>query len=326
MPDAGLGAVDRKLMGLLQRNFPLVREPFRELAGKLGMDESELIERIDNLKYEGVVRQISPVMDARRLGYQSTLVAMKVNEPRLSRARYVIEQHPGVSHGYEREHELNVWFTLSVPPEGHLDDEVRKIAERIGTGTLFSLPALKLFKIGAYFNTGEHETGVSQTSAELPRAVDLSAPDRSVINVLQRDLPLTPSPFESIAGEAQMAPEDFLAQCRSLVERGAIRRYGAAINHRRAGFHANAMTCWLTPAETVEAAGRELAALREVSHCYERLTNPDWPYNLFAMLHGETRGACETIVREVSNRLGLKEYIMLYSTREFKKTRIRYAV
>jgi DNA-binding Lrp family transcriptional regulator len=105
-----------------------------------------------------------------------------------------------------------------------------------------------------------------------------------------------------------------------------MRRFGAAVNHRKAGFAANAMTCWAAPPEKVVAAGQKLASWREVSHCYERKTNPLWRYNLFAMIHAHTEEACREIAAKVSAQTGLTDYVMLFSTREFKKTRVKYLV
>ncbi len=111
VPD--LDAIGRKLLGMLQRDFPLVSEPYLKLAESLGLSESEVMGRIQGLKDRGIVRQVSPVLDARRLGYQSTLVAAKVSNANLGRAEQVLGQHPGVSHAYEREHDFNIWFNYN---------------------------------------------------------------------------------------------------------------------------------------------------------------------------------------------------------------------
>jgi DNA-binding Lrp family transcriptional regulator len=105
-----------------------------------------------------------------------------------------------------------------------------------------------------------------------------------------------------------------------------MRRFGAAINHKQVGFKANAMACWIVPSDMVDDIGRKLASLREVSHCYERKTNPLWSYNLFAMIHGHTREVCQEIASKISDETGIRGYILLFSTREFKKVRIKYQV
>jgi DNA-binding Lrp family transcriptional regulator len=318
-------AAGQRLLSLLQREFPIARRPYRGLAEKLDTGEDEIISQVKELKAKGLVRLIGPVMDARRLGYQSTLIAMKVTADRLEQAERVVAEHSGVSHGYEREHDFNVWFTLSLPHTITVADELRRLALVTGAEAAISLPARRLFKIGAYFDN-ESVTQPAITGTRLPEEVELCPDDRKVINALPLDLPLTPAPFEAISEEAGIGVEELLARCRSLVERGVIRRFSASVNHRRVGFQANAMTCWAAPSEKVDPSGWELASLKAVSHCYERDINPLWKYNLFAMLHCQTRDACREMVDEVSLKLGLQEYVMLFSTREFKKTRVKYLV
>ncbi len=325
-----LDGIDKKLLNLIQVEFPLRPRPYSELGLKLGIDGDEVIQRLEQLKAKGVIRQISPVLDARSLGYEITLVAMVVAESQLDRAAQLIIKHPGVSHLYERGHHFNLWFTLAIPSPADMETELKRLTSPVDAEAIMALPAVKLFKIGAYFAMdGDGQTAggtVAQPGRFPPREVELSETDRLVINGLQQDLPLTPSPFAVMAARLGMDEENFLAQCRSLLQRGIMRRFGAAINHNNAGFKANAMACWIAPKEKVDAAGRKLAALGEVSHCYERKTNPIWPYNLFAMIHSPTREVCQEIASKVADETGLADYVLLFSTREFKKTRVKYLV
>ncbi len=329
MSNMNFDSIDKRLIDLVQTEFPLKPSPYSELGLKLDIDEDEVIQRIEQLKAKGIIRQISPVLDARRLGYRSTLVAMRVNKTELGKTEQLIRQHPGVSHGYERDHCFNVWFTLSLPPPADIETELKRLTDSIGAEAVFSLPAIKVFKIGAYFAMGGDDKSAdtrTQSDGVLPRKAELSRADRLIINELQQDLPLVPMPFTTMAERLGMDEEYFLAQCQSLKQRGIMRRFGASVNHRKAGFKANAMTCWVAPPDMVDAAGQRLASLREVSHCYERETNPLWQYNLFAMIHGHAREACQSIVSDVSQKIGLMDYVLLFSTKEFKKTRVKYLV
>ncbi len=323
-------SIDKKLLGLVQTQFPLVTEPYVNLGQRLGIDSDEVIHRIEQLKAEGIIRQISPVLDARRLGYQTTLVAMRVGETQLDRAKQLIAQHAGVSHGYERDHRFNLWFTLAIPPTADIESELQQLTSSIDAEAIFALPAIKLFKIGAYFamekDNQTKANMVPQLDGILPQRVALSQIDRSIINELQQDLPLIPRPFTAMATRLNMDVEQLLAQCQSLLQRSIMRRFGAAINHRKAGFKANAMACWVVPPDTVEIVGRKLSSLPEVSHCYERKTNPLWQYNIFAMIHSDTKEACQEIASKVSRQTGLTDYVLLFSTREFKKVRTKYLV
>jgi DNA-binding Lrp family transcriptional regulator len=319
---------DRKLLRLLQVKFPLSREPYADLGMELGINQDEVIQRIKQLRELEIVRQISPVLDARRLGYQPTLVAMRVDEAYLERAEKIIIAHPGISHGYERDHHLNLWFTLAIPGDADVDSDLKQIARSIRAKASFLLPAIKVFKIGAFFALDGHAMNNPGTKLYQPfiEPAELSTMDRLIINELQQDLPLVHTPFSEMAARLDIDEDRFLANCRSLKQRGVIRRFGAAVNHRKAGFKANAMTCWTAPEEKVIEAGRMLGQINEVSHCYERKTNPQWQYNLFAMIHGRDRETCQEIAGMISARMGLTDYVMLFSTREFKKTRIKYLV
>lgn len=216
------------------------------------------------------------------------------------------------------------------PPTADMETELERLTSPINAEAVFALPAIKLFKLGAYFDMGGDGQRTASTGAQsdnIPsQKAELSLTDRLVINEIQQDLPLVPAPFTAVAERLGMSVEEFLAHCQSLLQRGIMRRFSVSVNHRKAGFKANAMACWVAPPEKVDALGRKLAALREVSHCYERKTNPLWRYNLFAMIHGHTKEVCQEIANKVSDETGLRDYVLLFSTKEFKKVRVKYLV
>jgi DNA-binding Lrp family transcriptional regulator len=295
----------------------------------LGISGSEVIEHIRNLKSRKIVRQIGPIFDARKLGYQSTLVGIKIPVEMLPSAEKFIIEHPGISQGYSRDNEFNVWITLSLPRAIDMGTELERIARSTGAIAIFSLPALKVFKLRAYFGAEEDEPNVDgeNTEVKIPSIeVDLSGKERWIINEIQKDLPLTASPFAEYANRLNIEISDLLSEIQSLKDRGIMRRFGAAINHRKAGYQANAMVCWKITPDQVDRLGQKLASLSAVSHCYERKTGESWKYNLFAMVHGFSREECQETVAKVAVETGLKDYLVLFSTQEFKKTRIKYQV
>ncbi|MCX6003428.1 MAG: Lrp/AsnC family transcriptional regulator, partial [Chloroflexi bacterium] len=311
-----------------QTEFPLTREPYARLGWRLGASGNEIIQRIEQLKRNGVIRLIGPVLDSRSLGYHTTLVAMKVAQTGLEKVEQIIIGHPGVSHGYEREHQFNLWFTLALPTANDIETELEQLTHSTSVEAAFSLPAVKVFKIGAFFDMDKdgQNTPTAHRKCVLAKQVELSRTDRLIINELQQDLALVPAPFSAMAERVGMDVEQFLAGCRSLQQRGVIRRFSASINHKSAGFTANAMSCWTAPSDRIDGAGQKLASLKEVSHCYERSTNQVWHYNLFAMIHGRSRELCREIAERISGETGLTDYALLYSTKEFKKTRVKYLV
>lgn len=325
-----LDETDRRLVNLVQAEFPLAAEPFAALGLELGIDAAQAIHRIDNLKARGILRCIGPLFDARSLGYQTTLVAMRVEEHLLEEASQVIGRHPGISHAYQREHRLNLWFTLALPSRLDMGSEARRLGDVLGAEAVFDLPALKLFKLRAYFDATGGDMPAPQSEAAIhfsaDKSAELSPMDRAVINELQQDLSLVARPFDSMSARLGLDTNQFLAGCQTLLCRGTMRRYSAAVRHASLGLAANAMVCWVVPSAMVEAAGRRLATLAEVSHCYERRADPQWPYNLYAMMHRRTREACLDIVAQISHQCGLSEYVVLFSSKELKKARARYLV
>ena len=109
-------------------------------------------------------------------------------------------------------------------------------------------------------------------------------------------------------------------------DRGIMRRFSAVLHHRRAGFHSNAMAVWKVPPERSIEVGNTMAQSRWVTHCYERPTFPDWQYTHFTMIHATTDATCEDVAKDISEATGIDDYMLLYSTREYKKTRVRYFV
>lgn len=148
--------------------------------------------------------------------------------------------------------------------------------------------------------------------------------EKRIIRHLQGDLPLTPTPFAAIASEIGIDEEELLERIRGLKERGVLRRFGATLNHLQAGLKANAMVAWHVPEDRVDEVGPLMASVREVSHCYERKPNREWKYNLFTMMHGKSKKQCRDIVERISEMTGMKDYVVLFTRKEFKKTSPEY--
>ena len=150
--------------------------------------------------------------------------------------------------------------------------------------------------------------------------------DRALVRATQAGLPLTPEPYRAIAEAVGIGETEAIERLVRMVETGAIRRIGAVPNHYALGYRANAMTVWDVDDDRIGALGRRIGALTFVSHCYRRPRHgPEWPYNLFAMVHGRTRGEVEDKASEIGCLLGAAAHghDLLYSTRILKKTGLR---
>jgi siroheme decarboxylase len=319
--------------------MPLVHQPFAALGQGLGLPETEVLARTRRLKAAGLIRQIGPIFDTRRLGYESTLVAFHVPREALEDVAGQVSAHPGVSHNYARPHHYNLWFTLAVPPDQDLAGEIGRLAQRCGVDDWLDLPALRVFKIKTHFGmSGSSQAASAPASSEGRPGPDdshrgasasagkgIAPADIPLVRALQADLPLVPRPFSPLAEEEGLAEETLLEGAKRLQAAGIMRRFSAVLRHRRVGYTANGMACWAVPLERIEAVGQMAARLPEVSHCYQRPAYPPrWPYTLFTMIHGQTREEVEASVARIAQEAGLEEYEVLYSTREFKKERIKY--
>jgi siroheme decarboxylase len=315
---------DKLLLNALQTEFPLTLRPFDVIGRRLGISVDEVLDRTRRLKESGMIRQISAIFDSHALGYSSALVAMKVDPARLDATAATVNRHAGVTHNYARDHDYNLWFTMTTPPGVSLDEEVNKLAAQVGAEARL-LPTIRLFKIGVAFDMTESHAppAAPQTVVKVETQI-LSEKETKAVRALQEDIPLEPRPFKRAAERFCMTEDQILGQARDFIQRGIMRRFAATLRHRAAGFQANAMGVWVAPEERVEEAGTIMAGFPSVSHCYQRSTYPDWPYSLFTMIHGRTREDCETTAREISEATGIADYRLLYSAKEYKKIRVRY--
>jgi DNA-binding Lrp family transcriptional regulator len=319
-----LDPTDRRLLNYIQKAFPLTSLPFAAIGRELGVDEGEALARTRGLKERGIIRQISGIFDSRKLGYESALVAMEVDPDRIDESAAVISAHPGVSHNYERDHAYNLWFTLTMPPGSDLPGEVSALAERAGSRRTRLLPAVQLFKIGVELDL---ERGTNAAKAKRPLTDEKPVPgdiDFSYVRVLQQDLPLERPPFQGWADSLQVTEDELFARARAFQDAGVMRRFAAVLRHKKAGFTANGMVCWRIPEDRLPDVGYQLASYPEVSHCIQRAVYPDWPYGVYCMVHAVSRKKCEETARRMSSDIGIDDYVILYSTKEYKKERVKY--
>ena len=331
-----LSLIDRQILNILQSSFPLAEEPFDQIGQTSGIPAAEVIDRIRGLKQTNVIRQISAIFDTRRLGYKTVLVAMRFAPDKLDAGAHMISEHPGVSHNYARDGSYNLWFTLAVPPAESLEQTVEEMAQRTGPEIYRLMPTIRFFKIGVNFDMVKEEGAAVEyyspdgfenaDNQDWKRVEPVTDWEIEVIKELQEDLPLDSRPFAPMAERLGISQRELFDVAESLRDRGVMRRFSAVLHHRRAGFKANAMAVWRVPEERSVEVGNIMTRSPWVTHCYERPTFPDWEYTHFTMIHATSRVTCEEVVSQISDATGIDEYRLLYSTREYKKTRVRYFV
>jgi siroheme decarboxylase len=327
-----LDDADRRLMNLLQSSFPLEREPFAAVAAKAGMPLEEVLGRTKRLLDGRIIREITPIFDTRALGYESMLVAAKVDAEHPQRAARIVNSHPGVSHNYLRTHDFNLWFTIATPPDSKLGlaGTLEALMAETGAESMRELPTLTLFKINMNLEMeGGTDALASAAEAVPPRELEAQPyddTDIAVIRALQGPMEVEQRPYDGAAAEAGMEPDEFLAHLAGMVDRKLLRRVAAILYHRRAGFSANGMGVWRVPEEEINSTGLRMASFRGISHCYQRPTYPDWPYSVFTMAHGRSKEECDAILDSIAAecRIGPEDRATLYSSTEYKKIRLHY--
>jgi DNA-binding Lrp family transcriptional regulator len=327
-----LDETDKRLMNLLQSSFPLDPEPFALVASEAGLELDDVLSRTRRLLEERIIREITPIFDTRALGYESMLVAAKVDSEHPQRAAAIVNSHPGVSHNYLRTHDFNLWFTIATPPDSELGLEgtLDVLMRETGAASMRQLPTLTLFKINMNL---EMEKGTEA----LASAVDASPPrelepqpyddrDVAVIRALQGPMEPVERPYDAAAEELGISTEEMLEHLHGMVDRRLLRRVAAILFHRRAGFSANGMGVWKVPEEEILETGRRMAAFRGISHCYQRPTYEDWPYSVFTMAHGRSKEECDAILDSIAEECGIgpEGRATLYSSTEYKKIRLHY--
>jgi len=318
---------ENKVLKELQEGIPIEVEPFKVIADKCGIPEDNVLHIVDDLKSRKIIRRISPIYDTRMLGYDSALVALRIPSDKLEDAANIVSAHPGVSHNYERENELNLWFTLAIPPDSRfgLEKTIEALAENSGAEEYVIFRTKRLFKIGVKL---DFEEGASLDKEDVEtrslHLIPLTEDEKEVIRITQQDIEIVSRPFRTGASSLGAAEDKVVSKLKEFNERGVMRRFAAILNHRKAGFLANGMMVSYVPLEKIEEIGNKIASYKAVSHCYERTSKPQWRYNFFAMIHGMNREEVERVVKEIVRENGLDKYDILYSSREFKKRRVRY--
>jgi len=231
---------DRKLLNLIQGPFPMVEQPYLDLAEQLETTEEDVLARLTELKRQNVLRQISAIFDTRRLGYKTTLVAMAYEPDKLHRAAMEINRHPGVSHNYAREGSYyNLWFTLAVPPEHDLEATARHMGRKTGAMESRIMPTIRFFKIGVNFDMVKQQGSsynYSPDGFDKAEADSWNKPqpvtewEKDAIRGMQEDLPLVSRPFDPIAESLGITTAELFALAENFQERHIMRRYLSLIH------------------------------------------------------------------------------------------------
>jgi len=322
---------DRSPMGLrllndYQRDFPLVAQPYADIAAHLGLDETTVMDAYREGLTNGTISRIGAVVAPRRLG-ASTLAAMAVPEERLEAVAAIVNAHSDVNHNYEREDHWNLWFVVTANNEDRRAAVLKDIEAKTRLPVL-SMPLREEYHIDLGFNLqGDDRPKVAQ--AENSRApCALPAIEQALLAALQEGLSLSSRPYALLGEKAGLSEAMTLEMLSGWLADGLLKRFGVIVRHRALGYTANAMCVWNVPDDEVTELGRKLAAVPGVTLCYQReRALPQWPYNLYCMIHGKAREDVLALRQREAAKLDLDQFPhqILFSNRCFKQCGARYA-
>jgi DNA-binding Lrp family transcriptional regulator len=321
-----------RLLNDFQRDFPLSPMPFEQIAIRLKTSAGVILERLRELQLQGSVSRVGPVFRPNSVG-ASALAAMSVPADRIEEIAALVNRFPQVNHNYEREHRYNLWFVATAPDQATLSRALEEIEQQAGYAVL-RLPLIRDYHIDLGFRmqlTGhvparEENAGTKTipcSAANEPYTGDAE----DLIQAIQGGLPLVERPYRDIGNRIGLSEKAVIERLRAMIDAGIIKRLGVVVRHHELGYRANAMVVWDVPDDDVDRVGRQLGDVECVTLCYQRPRRlPDWPYNLFCMVHGRDRAAVEDCILDIAESLGLGEipHATLFSGRRFKQRGARY--
>jgi len=320
----------KRLCNELQEGLPICSEPFDDLARYLNSDEKTVLEQIEELKKLGVIRRICALINYRALGMASTLAAAHIPEENLQEVVRAVNSLENVSHNYRRHHYYNLWFTLQAQSSEQIEVMLSNLSGRFGID-FHNLTVKRVFKLDVRFDaesepaTGGATGGLLQDVAQVPTCerVELNENQKRILSGLQDEVRLTSEPFDFLCGQG-LEREDVLRIIKELIDKGVIRRIAAVVDHHKLGFVANVLFAGEVPQDKIVEAGEKLARFGMVSHCYERRTFDNWPYNLFAMMHARSMGEIQHVINRYTEAEKIDSFQLLPTAAELKKQPVKH--
>ncbi len=313
--------IDRQLLDNWQRGFPIVSQPFADLAETLNIEENDVLERLARMRKSGRITRVGATCAPNTVS-ASTLAAVAAPAERIDAVADIIGSEPGVNHSYEREDHWNLWFVVTGPDRDYVNAAIKRIEKRTGLEVM-DLRLVRPFNVDLGFRMdGVKAPGLPPAA----RAIDLSVlrdGDTDIIQALTKGLPIVSQPYVALAAQLGRQEDDVRERIVVLSDAGIISRLGVIVRHRALGWRSNAMVVWDIPSDKITQAGPVLADQPGITLCYERApVEGRWPYRLYSMIHARSRLEA---LKHLANAASLPElkdvpHKALFSTRCFKQT------
>lgn len=316
---ATLDPIDARLLGDWQRGLPLVPRPFDRIGAALGIAGTEVLERLERLAARSAVSRVGATLRPNTAG-ASTLATISAPDWRVAEVAELIGAEPGVNHSYLRENEWNLWFVVTGPDRDHVAATLARIEATVGLRVL-DLPLVRPHHLDLGFAL---DGGARAPGASAPADASALRPgDPDILQALTRGMDLVAQPYGALARGLGRSESDMIERIGALSRAGVISRLGIIVRHRALGWRSNAMVVWQVPEGAADRAGEELAAQPGVTLCYQRRPHPRlWPYNLYCMIHAQSRDEALGKLDRAARAAGLSDlpHQVLFSLRCYKQT------
>ncbi len=309
-----LSDLDKEILMALEYDFPLDKEPYKVLAQRFGLTETELLEKIKNYIHDGIVKRIGMYVSFRAKGMDSALVAARIPENKIDLFRRRALGIKEITHNYIRTHpRYNVWYVIKAENRDSLNNKIKSLMDEVGAIEYVILYSEQTLKLSVKFDVIR---GISYSEGYVPRDEGKVDVDTEVLKALSYPLPLVPRPFKELADRLGMTEDDLLDIISKLRDRGAIRDYGATLNGEKVGIKENGMLM-ISSNNLVESC-EKLAGIRETTHVVLRSSDKPWDYLCYAMLHAKSKRLILDVARNIVSELDVKNYMILFSTENLK--------
>lgn len=313
--------IDRQLLDDWQRDFPVVPEPFAELAEALDIDVPDVLERLTRMRKSGRITRVGATIAPNTVS-ASTLAAVAAPAEQIDAVAEIIGSEQGVNHSYEREDHWNLWFVVTGPDRAFVDAALERIEQRTGLKVM-DLRLQRPFNVDLGFRLNG---GIAPGLPPVPKPANTGAlidGDKDLLQALTKGMPMVERPYAALGGQLGRGEAEVCERISVLCDAGIISRLGVIVRHRALGWRSNAMVVWDIPSDQITKAGPILAAQPGITLCYERSpVEGHWPYRLYSMIHARSRLEA---LKHLANAASLPElkdvpHKALFSTRCFKQT------
>ncbi len=319
-----------KLLNDFQRDFPLSPQPFAQMARLLNTSQEQVLALLGELQASGAVSRVGAVFRPNTVGV-STLAALAAPPEQLETLAAIISACPQVNHNYEREHRFNLWFVVTAQHQTALKQTLKTLERDTGYPIL-SLPLVRDYHIDLGFPMHlQEQAKISPLAQQNEACTAFMEPAlgnaEDLIEAIQDGLPLVARPYQAIGVRLGCSEQIVIDRLGSMLDAGVIKRLGVVVRHHELGYRANAMVVWDVPDERIDQLGVLLGRQDCVTLCYQRPRRlPDWPYNLFCMVHGRDRSDVMACIERMAGGLELESvpHSILFSGRRFKQRGARY--